>query len=1234
MSMSGKIYHYDGNSWTLMETLSAGIQSIWGTSSTNIYAVGSESGQPAIFHYNGSEWSEMESGTSGELRNIHGNSADKIYASASNGSIYYYNGISWSQIKTGAPSSIGLYAINCSENNHVFAAGQYGTILHYQPELFISIPLQAVENDGTLSNQGLVSIEYPRESDLSVSLTSSHSKLVCTSPLVIPAGETSKQFNLEIQDNLFKDGTTPITVTASADDYSNGTAKIVIYDNETETLTVSMPDSITEGQGKVSGLASVSVASTASVDIFVPLQTSDTSEILVPDSVIILSGQTSQAFDFTVVSDMIIDGSQTAIISATISGWNSVPDAITVVDLVDKSITVTLPERGIEGDGVLAEKGIVTLASVQPNDVTLTITNSDASQVSVTTTVVIPKGWLSAGFDIEIIDDATTDGAVPVSLTITGAGWSDGNNSLSVQDNEKGVVQFSSDLFTTTEDAGVITITITRTYATDGSVTVDYATTDGTATSGSDYIPVSGTIVMNDSQSSQSFTVTINDDTDIEGIETIIVTLSNPGNGVSIGIPNPATISITEVNYMTEQFDASDFDLENTTLIFTPDGSESYYEISQQSATSFPVDPTGSTQLSIGNWSYLEVNGLTASESFSITVNAIDDPPQISQIISVASGSGHHLALKADGTVYGWGKNDYGQLGNGNTTEQHTPVPVQGLTNVKAVFAGNDHSMALKHDGTLWAWGYNAYGQLGDGSTEDRHTPVQVSGINAVVDVSLGVIHSLAVKADKTAWAWGRNSFGRLGIDAGADQLVPAQIKGVNGTGLLSNIIQVAAGDMHSMALGTNGNIFAWGNNDYNQLGNGVSGSGGSKSYPAPITSLSNVKEIGVGIYHSAALKHDGSVWTWGKKEWLGAGSLTVNQNLPVQVLDESGTGHISSVVDIAIGEEHNLAILSDGTVWGWGRNGAGRLGDGTTTDHNTPIQVEDSDGTTKLSNILSFDGGTNNTIIAKPDGTIWTCGNNVNGRIGDNTTTERHNITQVHGQRNIDYLNANVVNQNQVTKSIHLIVSDPDADNVTLTAISSDNSILPYTAIELCDSGANTCMLTTTALRSSNIPIEITTTTASGMITITIQATDSTGLTTSYAMPLRVNSAPTITGLEDLSIMTNSSDAIAFTISDNETSDLVLTRESSDLSLVSLENIVISGTGVSRTLTITPTSNQSGTASITISVFDGDIRVFEIFEINVQAVYTVDESNSLSAVSKSASHSVILITMAISTSC
>jgi predicted nucleotidyltransferase len=205
------------------------------------------------------------------------------------------------------------------------------------------------------------------------------------------------------------------------------------------------------------------------------------------------------------------------------------------------------------------------------------------------------------------------------------------------------------------------------------------------------------------------------------------------------------------------------------------------------------------------------------------------------------------------------------------------------------------------------------------------------------------------------------------------------------------------------------------------------------------------------------------------------------------------------------------------------------------------------------------------------------------------------------------------------VTKSIHLIVADPDANNVTITAMSSDNAILPYTNIVLCDSGSNTCMLTTTAMKSSDILIEITSTTTYGMITITIQAIDSTGLTSSYALPLRVNSAPTITGLEDLSIITNASDSIAFSISDNETSDLVLTKESSDLSLVSLENIVISGTGASRTLSITPTANQSVTVSITISVIDGDIRVLETFDINVLHLFTVNESISLSGVFRSA---------------
>ncbi len=595
-------------------------------------------------------------------------------------------------------------------------------------------------------------------------------------------------------------------------------------------------------------------------------------------------------------------------------------------------------------------------------------------------------------------------------------------------------------------------------------------------------------------------------------------------------------------------------------------------------------------------------NGFSDSVSFDLTITAVEDAPQVSQIVSVASGGGHHLALKANGTVFAWGLNTNGQLGNGSTTEQHTPVPVRGLTNVKAVFAGNNHSMALKHDGTLWAWGSNANGQLGDNSTTERHVPVQVSGINLVTDVSLGTFHSLAITRDQTLWAWGQDSYGRLGITPGADQLVPAQVKGVGGTGFLTDVIQASASDTHSMALCSNGNVYIWGHNGNSKLGIGPSG---DQNYPVRITQLTNVKDIGVGYYHSVALKHDGSVWSWGKKQWLGVGNISTDQDRPVQILGLDGNGYLTDVIDIVVGDEHTLAIKSDTTVWGWGRNESGRIGDGQIIDRFTPVEVEEFNGVTKLTNILSFDAGTNNSIFVKPDGQVWACGNNTNGSVGDNTTNERRNMRKVLGWKAIGDFRANVINQNDQTRSVHLTLADPEGNDVTLIATSSDNSILPYTCIELCNSSTNTCMLTTTSQQTATIPIEITTTSTYGMITITVDAMDSTGLTSSYAFQLIVNSAPTITGLGNLSIGTNSSEAIAFTVSDNETSNLVLSKESSDLSLISLENIVISGTGTSRTLTITPTTNQSGSATLTISVIDGDTRIFETFDITVLSPFT-----------------------------
>ena len=161
----------------------------------------------------------------------------------------------------------------------------------------------------------------------------------------------------------------------------------------------------------------------------------------------------------------------------------------------------------------------------------------------------------------------------------------------------------------------------------------------------------------------------------------------------------------------------------------------------------------------------------------------------------VAGGPYHSLTLKNDGTVWAWGRNDFGELGNGTTTSRYTPVQVKGLTNVVAIAAGYDHSLALRSDGTVWAWGLNGNGQLGDGTTTNRTTPVQVKGLTNVVAIAAGVYHSLAIRSDGTVWTWGYNTYGQLGDGTTTNKTTPVQVKG------LTNVVAIAAGVYHSLAL-------------------------------------------------------------------------------------------------------------------------------------------------------------------------------------------------------------------------------------------------------------------------------------------------------------------------------------------------------------------------------------------------------------------------------------------------
>lgn len=342
----------------------------------------------------------------------------------------------------------------------------------------------------------------------------------------------------------------------------------------------------------------------------------------------------------------------------------------------------------------------------------------------------------------------------------------------------------------------------------------------------------------------------------------------------------------------------------------------------------------------------------------------------------ISAGWYHTVAVKSDGTVWAWGCNDHGQLGDGTNTNRNIPVSVKKLSGVTSILCGMRHTVTLKADGTVWAWGRNDFGQLGDGTNKDRSTPVQVKKLSDVTAILCGMWHTVALKADGTVWAWGRNDFGQLGDGTTTERDVPVQIK------RLSNVINISSRGSHTVALKSDGTVWAWGRNDHGQLGDGTTKD--YRSDPAQVGVLSGVIAIAVGEQYSVALKTDGTVWTWGHNDYgqLGDGTNT-DRNIPVQV------NGLSGVIAVAAGERHTVALKSDGMVWTWGYNTYGQLGDGTNTERNTPVQVREH-------SITAIAAGWQHTVALKSNGTVWTWGNNSDGQLGDGTNVDRNTPVQV----------------------------------------------------------------------------------------------------------------------------------------------------------------------------------------------------------------------------------------------
>ena len=334
--------------------------------------------------------------------------------------------------------------------------------------------------------------------------------------------------------------------------------------------------------------------------------------------------------------------------------------------------------------------------------------------------------------------------------------------------------------------------------------------------------------------------------------------------------------------------------------------------------------------------------------------------------------------------VWSWGLNNFGQLGDNSIVNKSSPISVVGgYTDWCQISASCEFALSVRTNGTAWSWGCNNVGMLGDNTIVSKSSPVSViGGFTDWCQINAGVFHSIAVRTNGTAWAWGCNGQGRLGDNTVVNKSSPVSV-----VGGFTDWCQVSAGVGSSLGVRTNSSIWTWGCNSFSNLGDNTSV---SKSSPVSVVGgFTDWCNASMRYCSSLALRQNGSLWGWGLNDLGQLGDNTVtNRSSPVSVV-----GGFTDWCQVSSGDKFSMAIRQNGTIWSWGRAAAGILGDNTTVSKSSPVSVVG--GFTDWCQVC---GGRVHTVAVRLNGTAWAWGQNLCGKLGDNTTVSKSSPVSVVG--------------------------------------------------------------------------------------------------------------------------------------------------------------------------------------------------------------------------------------------